>query len=157
MDGNRGKYVQFTLNGKTIFRAKFILNALMYAGDAKVTEKGRFVFFIVFQQMLYGILRHADSIVRDVNLYLICGGRIQADLYDSGGSGGFDAMEDGVFHNGLKRKAENLTIQKRFVVNLIVQCDGAAVAVFLNCEIIVQQREFGPNRDGNLSALGDAF
>ena len=110
MDGNRGKYVQFTLNGKTIFRAKFILNALMYAGDAKVTEKGRFVFFIVFQQMLYGILRHADSIVRDVNLYLICGGRIQADLYDSGGSGGFNAMEDGIFRNRLKCKAENLSL-----------------------------------------------
>ena len=52
----------------------------------------------------------------------------------------FDTVENCIFHQRLQCKLDNLTVVQRFIIHLNVHGNGAAVAVALNGEIVLQQR-----------------
>ena len=59
------------------------------------------------------------------------------DAYRTGGPFWLNAVEDGVFHDGLQRKAQNLVVCEGVVRKGDIHRDAAAVAVFLDRVVVV--------------------
>ena len=104
--------------------------------------------------------RHAHAVVAQVDQHVAGGGLMRDGQRDATRAAlGLDAVEDGVFHQRLQRKAGDIAgLGQALVLDVSdVQRDGAAVAVLLDGKVIVEQGKLLLQRHQPLVALGDAL
>ncbi len=139
--------------------AEFILKSLVYVADTDLPEEISTVLLVGAEDLRRLFLGHAHAVICHINADdgrgCIClpqgmDGDVPRALW-------FNAVKNGIFHQGLQGELQDGAVIDVGFFHLDVHGNGAAVAVTLYGKIVLQQGKFLPDGHQKAGSLGDAL